>query len=157
MAARPDPVDARAAPARAAGLAAAAAGAILYVRAQQGGAEPTAPAPAEPIPAVSAAPAPVLPADDITAVLAAEATQRTDTHADVADELMALVAEARVAWTPARAQAFDASVAELRTRIDRAEAGRPRQQAWRALTRYLQRAVVRDDVALAAGVPGGAP
>lgn len=136
----------------AAGLAAAAAGAILYVRAQPGGVGPTAPAPA-----VIAAPAPVLPAADITAALAAEATQRTDTHADVAEELMALAAEARAAWPPAQAEAFDASVAELRTRIDRAEAGRPRQQAWRALTRYLQRAVVRDDVALAAGVPGGAP
>jgi hypothetical protein len=35
--------------------------------------------------------------------------------------------------------------------IDRSPAGRDQQRAWRELIKYLQGAVVRDDVALAGG------
>ena len=46
---------------------------------------------------------------------------------------------------------FDARVVELRGTIAAAAEGRPRQRAWRELIRYLQGAVVRDEIALAGG------
>ena len=76
----------------------------------------------------------------------------TSTYGDAAEELLALAIEARVAVEPPTARdAFDAHVAELRGEIARAAEGRPRQRAWRGLIRYLQNAVVRDEIALAGG------
>jgi hypothetical protein len=56
-----------------------------------------------------------------------------------------------VQWTAEQKDAFDAKVGELRGLIDRAPEGRPRQRAWGQLIKYLQGAVVRDDIALAGG------
>lgn len=88
---------------------------------------------------------------DVTAELAGEAERITATYGDAAEELLALAAEARGQWSAAQRDAFDARVAELRGDIDRAATGRPQQRAWRELIRYLQRAVVRDEIALAGG------
>jgi hypothetical protein len=64
---------------------------------------------------------------------------------------MKLATEARAGWTDEHAGAFDARVAALHSAIDRAAQGHAQQRAQRAMIRYLQGAVVRDDVLLASG------
>ncbi len=140
------------------GLLAAAALVLVWWRTHRGPAdEPTvptgneiavAPAPVEP---KHIAPIPTSPAGDVTADLAGDKARVTAGYGDAAEELLALAGEARGAWTADQKGAFDARVAELRGLIDRAPAGREQQRAWRDLIRYLQGAVIRDDVALAGG------
>lgn len=108
------------------------------------------PAPA-PLPERSPPPAPASLAGDVTEDLAGEQARVTAGYADAAEELVALATEARAQWSAEEKTAFDATVAELRGQIDRAPAGRAQQRAWRGLIKYLQGAVVRDDVALAGG------
>jgi Putative zinc-finger len=86
---------------------------------------------------------------DVTADLAADAERVTTCYAATAGELRALVDELRPRWSDAQRAAFDARVGELRAAVDAAAPGRARQRAWRAMSRYLQSAVVRDDVVLA--------
>ncbi len=140
------------------GLLAAAAVAILVWRAQGGSDAPAItpePAPvAETQPKVIGPTQVVVGADsssDVTADLAGEAARVTATYADAAEELLALAGEARGQWTTEQKDAFDAQVVELRASVASAAEGRPRQRAWRQLIRYLQGAVVRDDIALAGG------
>jgi hypothetical protein len=90
---------------------------------------------------------------DVTADLAADAERMTSCYAQTATELLALANDARPRWTDDERTLFDANVRELRGRIDNAPAGRPRQRAWRALNRYLQRTITRDDIVLAGGTP----
>jgi hypothetical protein len=108
------------------------------------------PSPVEP-------PAPAAPPTidgDVTAELAAERAQQTQSFASAATELIALADEARPRWSDDERRAFDKRVAELRRDVTAADDGRPRQRAYRALVRYLQRAVVRDDAILASrGAP----
>jgi len=89
--------------------------------------------------------------DDVTADLLAEPARTTESYAQVIEELMKLASEARTAWGDEQKAAFDTRLAALRTGIDHAAQGRPQQRAQRALIRYLQLAVVRDDVMLAGG------
>jgi len=89
---------------------------------------------------------------DVTADLAAEAERVTSCYAQTATELLALARDARPRWSDEQRTAFDAKVGELRGAVDAAQPGRPRQRAWRALDRYLQSAITRDDIALASGV-----
>lgn len=141
------------------GLLATAAIAILWWRSQQGS---DAPVPVTPDPPVAVSPPNkitgptqvVVAADsssDVTADLAGEAARVTATYGDAAEELLALAGEARGEWSIEQKDVFDARVAELRGAISEAAEGRPRHRAWRALIRYLQGAVVRDDIALAGG------
>jgi hypothetical protein len=93
-------------------------------------------------------------ADDVTADLIAEPARTTATYGQAIEELMKLATEARAGWSDERAGAFDARVAALRGALDRAAQGHPQQRVQRAqreLIRYLQGAVVRDDVVLASG------
>jgi hypothetical protein len=90
-------------------------------------------------------------ADDVTADLLAEPARTTATYGQAIEELMKLATEARAGWSDERGGAFDARVAALRGAIDGAAQGHPQQRAQRALIRYLQGAVVRDDVVLASG------
>lgn len=90
---------------------------------------------------------------DVTADLAGEAARVTETYADAAEELLALADEARPQWPADRKDAFDHKVAELRDAVATAADGRPKQRAWRGLIRYLQGAVVRDEIALAGAAP----
>jgi len=143
-------------------LAAAAAAGVLWMRAAPN-AEPQLPATtptvvAHPSPDIKASavvptPAPVVApsADDVTADLAAEPARTTETYAQTASELLALAHEERTRWTAEQRAAFDARLVELRAAVDGAAEGRPRQRAWRAMIRYVQGAVIRDDVALASG------
>lgn len=140
------------------GLLAAAAVAVLVWRAQRGpeasGGTPELAPIAATQPKVFGPTQVVVGSDssaDVTADLAGEAARVTATYADAAEELLALAGEARGQWTTEQKDAFDVHVAELRASIASAGEGRPRQRAWRDLIRYLQGAVVRDDVALAGG------
>jgi len=144
-------------------LVAAAAIAVLWWRTQRTADETPAPdqpiamperAP-DPVPVPGPAPVPVAPPEsgDITADLAAEPARQTESYGDAAEELLALATEARVTWSADQQTAFDARVSELRGLIDRAPDGRPKQKAWRELIRYLQGAIVRDEIALAGGAP----
>jgi hypothetical protein len=91
---------------------------------------------------------------DVSTELAALPEARTRGYAEATAELMGLANDARTAWPEQRRQAFDARVAELRTAVDHAEEGPARQHAYRTLVRYLQRVVVRDEVALNERTPG---
>lgn len=95
--------------------------------------------------------APVLAADDVSADLAAESARTLASYASVVDELLVLATDARTAWSEDRRAAFDERVTTLRDAMARAEDGRPRQRAARSLIRYLEGAVIRDDISLASG------
>lgn len=142
------------------GMALAAAASLLWMRAQRAdeAARPPTVA-AHPSPEIRPSietPRPVPPviapsADDVTAELAAEPARVTETYAQTAAELLALADEERARWSAAQRAAFDARLGVLRAAVDAATEGRPRQRAWRAIIRYVQGAVIRDDVALASG------
>jgi anti-sigma factor RsiW len=142
------------------GVLAAAAVVLLYWRTHRieepvAGNDPAPPAPAMkvPVPKTEAAHQQVSgsPADDVTAELQAEPAQTTASYGLAVEELMKLASDARSGWSSERAAAFDARVAALRADMNRAAPGRPQQRAQRALIRYLQGAVVREDIVLASG------
>jgi hypothetical protein len=87
--------------------------------------------------------------NDVTSDLTAEVARVTSCYAQTANELLALANDARATWNDEQRTTFDANVGELRKAVDAAEAGRPRQRAYRAMNRYLQNVLTRDDVALA--------
>jgi hypothetical protein len=92
-----------------------------------------------------------LPAGDVTTDLLAEPARATASYHQAIEELMTLAGSARAGWTDERATAFDVRVDALKDAIARAGQGHAQQRAQRALIRYLQGAVVRDDVMLASG------
>lgn len=147
------------------GVLAAATVAVVMWRMQpapEAAEQPVAPAPVVALAAIAPAPTPLPGAAscaqtstaDVTRDLASDAARLTGCYAQAADELRALVAEVRPQWSADEAAAFDAQVAALDAEVAGAAPGRPQQKAARALVRYLQRAVVRDDIALAS-VGGG--
>jgi hypothetical protein len=91
---------------------------------------------------------PNMPATDVSVELAALPAAQTHGYAEAADELWKLADEARPSWSDERKQTFDARVADLHSKIDRADEGAPRQRAYRALIRYLQGVAIRDEVAV---------
>jgi hypothetical protein len=107
---------------------------------------PHRPAPHPPAPVIS-----VPSADDVTADLIAEPARTTAAYGQVIEELMTLARSARAGWSDDRKAAFDARVAALHDKIGRAGPARAQQRAQGALIRFLQGAVVRDDVMLASG------
>ncbi len=92
---------------------------------------------------------------DVTDVLAASAGAVSEDHAAVVRELLPIAQEARARWTDEQRTAFDAHVADLQREVAGANTERLRQRSYRTLIRYLQRAAIRDDVALAS--VGGTP
>jgi hypothetical protein len=111
------------------------------------------------VPVLVPLPAPVQPptsapaaTSDVSDELAAAAAHETAGYAETAAELTADAEHERPHWSDDHKQQFDARVAELKKQIAAAPDGRPRQKAYRALIRYLQRAAIRDDVAFAGGV-----
>lgn len=109
------------------------------------------PAPPSPAPAVESTGCQPGTTGDVTAELAADPARLATCYAQAVDELLALAGELRGHWSDSQRAAFDARVQELRESIAIAEDGKPRQRAWRAMVRYLQRAIVRDEVSLASG------
>lgn len=90
---------------------------------------------------------------DVTADLAGEPARITGCYAQTSTELLALVAEARPAWTDEQRTTFDAELATLQDAVAKARDERPRQRAYRALNRYLQTTLTQDRVALASATP----
>jgi negative regulator of sigma E activity len=107
------------------------------------------PSPPPAHPAAVDAPSP----DDVTADLAADAARTTESYDRVVGELMTLAEAARKRWRDDDRLAFDARVAGLRDAIARAGGPRLVQRAQRSLIRYLQSAIVRDEMLLASGGP----
>ncbi|HEX7702426.1 MAG TPA: zf-HC2 domain-containing protein [Kofleriaceae bacterium] len=87
--------------------------------------------------------------NDVATEIAAVPKQMTDDYAQATLELVALAQASRTQWPDDRKQVFDAKLAELQRAVDGATEGRPRQKAYRALIRYLQRVTTRDEVAFA--------
>lgn len=100
------------------------------------------PAPAPPAPIVD-------DSMDMTAAVTAEGARTTDSYARTTRELLAIANEARVQWPADRQREFDAQLDALQKKVAHAGEERPRRDAYRKLIRYLQGAVIRDDVALA--------
>jgi hypothetical protein len=101
------------------------------------------------VPPAPPAPAPAPPGgDDVTDDLAASAARVTDDYATAAKELLETARAEAAQWPADRQQAFAERVAELQAAVDAATEGHPRQRAYRAMIRYLQRAAVHEEVAL---------
>lgn len=92
---------------------------------------------------------------DVTDALAAAPAEVSEDHAAVVRELLPIAQEARARWTETQRSEFDARLVELQREVSSAATERARQRHYRTLIRYLQRAAIRDEVALAA--IGGAP
>jgi type VI protein secretion system component VasF len=93
-------------------------------------------------------------ADDVTADLLGEPSRTTGSYDRAVGELMKLAEQARTRWSDADKAAFDARIAGMRDAIAHAGQARSVQRAQRSLIRYLQGAVVRDDVMLASASGG---
>jgi hypothetical protein len=108
--------------------------------------------PAGPLPEASRAPSCDLPeAADVTADLALDAARRSGCYAAAVRELIDQSVEIRAGWTADQQAAFGGRVAALREAVDRAGEGRSRHRAWRSMIRYVQNALVRDEVVALAG------
>lgn len=92
---------------------------------------------------------PSAPSDqDATADLLAEPARITASYEATAAELLALAKDARPGWSDEAKAAFDAKIAGYRAELTGADE-RARQRTYRAMIRYVQNAVVRDDIMLA--------
>jgi putative zinc finger protein len=138
-------------------LLAAAAVLALYWRAHRVDDPPPRP-PIATLPGAARVTQPVPPpevsvaaAGDVTADLIAEPARTTASYDQVIEELMKLARDARGGWSDERRAAFDARLGALRDGIAHAGPPRARQRAAQSLIRYLQGAVIRDDVLLASG------
>jgi len=142
-----------------ASFAAAAVIAVLTWRGQRGDEPPAAPVAvlgpplSEHLAAAATAPRPatLVSADDVTAELAAEPERTTASYDRVVEELMKLAQASRARWNDGDRAAFDARIAGLRGTIAHADQPRSAQRAQRSLIRFLQNAIVRDDMLLASG------
>jgi len=100
----------------------------------------------------TAPPCHIAEAADVTADLALDDARRSGCYAAAVEELLAQAGEIRAQWTDDQRQAFDARLAAMRKAVAAAAEGKPRHRAWRSMVRYLQNALVRDEVvALASG------
>lgn len=94
------------------------------------------------------APPPAKASEDVTDDLAASQARLTDDYASTAKQLLKTARDEAALWPADRQQAFYTRVAELQGAVDAAADGHPRQKAYRAMIRYLQRAAVREELAL---------
>lgn len=84
---------------------------------------------------------------DVAVALADEVTMIDRSYRDAVSELVEMIGQERAAWTPAYARRYDERVRELRARVD-SETGRAKERAWQELTRYLQTALTRAELAM---------
>jgi hypothetical protein len=101
-------------------------------------------------------PAPTQPAppSDVTAQVAAEPAALTQGYADTVKELREMTSEERGKWSEDKKRELDAQLAAFDKEIASAKSDRARQKSYRAQIRFLQHALIVDEVALASG---GAP
>ena len=90
-------------------------------------------------------------AADVTDQIAAEPAELTACYAQATHELRELLPEARAKWTDEHKHEIDLKLAAFDKEVTAAKDERARQKSYRAQIRYLQRVVIRDDVALASG------
>lgn len=90
---------------------------------------------------------------DVTADLAGEGQRVVASYVGTAEELMTMIGEVRAQWSVDAQVTYDREVAALQAKVNAATGDRAKQRELRALIRYVQRALVRDDVALAGAVP----
>jgi len=83
---------------------------------------------------------------DVALALASEPTCVTEAYASAAADLVRTAQEQRAQWDDERRQRFDAQLDDLRRNVEAAPEGRPRQRAYRAVIRFLQRVTTRDQV-----------
>jgi hypothetical protein len=100
-------------------------------------------------------PAPLDDDRDVTDVLKSAPARVTDDYAATARDLLPLAQEARVRWSEGQQKEFDAKLVQLQQNVTSAGTERAKQREYRTLIRFLQRAAIRDEVALAS--IGGAP
>jgi hypothetical protein len=93
-------------------------------------------------------PVPPSSSEDVSDDLAASAARVTGEYAQTAKELLKTARDEAARWSEDRQQTFYTHVAELQAAVDAAAEGHPRQRAYRAMIRYLQRAAIREEVAL---------
>ncbi len=98
-----------------------------------------------PLPAPDVALAPPMPGD-VTAELASDRSDRTAIEQRVVDRLVDKAKDARENWPDDHKQVFDAKLAAFKTELAAAPEGRGRDKVYRAMTRYLQNAAIRDEV-----------
>ena len=92
--------------------------------------------------------APPIDQGDVTADLARDDARRNDTYQTTADHLIAQVNVARTAWPGTKQRELDANLGELQHAVDAAPIGRARDKALRNQIKYLEDALVREEVAL---------
>jgi hypothetical protein len=103
-------------------------------------------------PTAVAAPTPTAPSsEDVTADLSTEPARTTARYDQVVEELMKLAVEDSARWSADARAAFDRRIAGLREAIAHAGQARSVQRAQRSMIRFLQDALVRDDIVLASG------
>lgn len=101
-------------------------------------------------PSVQHQPVPALDDDrDVTDVLKSAPARVTDDYAATARDLLPLAQEARVRWSEGQQKEFDSKLVALQQKVASAGTERAKQREYRTLIRFLQRAAIRDEVALA--------
>lgn len=83
---------------------------------------------------------------DVALALASETTCVTEAYAAAAADLVRIAMEQRTQWDHERTQRFDVALDDLRHDVDVAPDGRPRQRAYRAMIRFLQRVTTREEM-----------
>jgi anti-sigma factor RsiW len=84
---------------------------------------------------------------DVAVALGDEVAMVDRSYRDAVSELVEMIGEERAGWTPAYARRYDERVRELRARVDSEPAGHSKERAWQELTRYLQTALTRAELA----------
>lgn len=94
------------------------------------------------------------PPNDVTAQVAAEPAQLTEGYAQAVKELreMATLEDVRNQWSDEKKVELDMQLAAFDKELASAKTERARQKTYRAQIRFLQRALIVDEVALASGV-----
>lgn len=98
-------------------------------------------------------PPPPQPPSDVTAQVAAEPAELTQGYADAVKDLREMANEERAKWSDDKKRELDTQLATFDKELASAKTDRARQKAYRAQIRFLQRALIVDEVALASGVP----
>jgi anti-sigma factor RsiW len=102
---------------------------------------------------VTPAPTKPVPPNDVTAQVAAEPAELTQGYADTVKELREMAAEERATWSDDKKRELDTQLAAFDKEITSAKSDRVRQKSYRAQIRFLQHALIVDEVALASGGP----
>jgi hypothetical protein len=102
---------------------------------------------------VAPAPTKPEPPNDVTVQVAAEPAELTQGYADTVKDLREMASEERARWSDDKKRELDTQLAAFDKEIASAKSDRARQKSYRAQIRFLQHALIVDEVALASGGP----